>query len=79
MTGSGPTAATGRPDEPRVGWRLPAPATLAQRAAGVAGVHDKHAGEMVFDRECRVANDPHGEERRALAAIRAKNHVRSND
>ena len=27
---------------------------------------------MVFDRECRVANDPHGEERRAMAAIRTK-------
>ena len=25
---------------------------------------------MVFDNECRVVNDPHGEERRALAALR---------
>ncbi len=27
---------------------------------------------MVFDRECRVANDPHGEERRAQAALRMR-------
>jgi len=27
---------------------------------------------MVFDRECRLVNDPHGEERRAMAALRAK-------
>jgi para-nitrobenzyl esterase len=27
---------------------------------------------MVFDRECRVVNDPHSEERRAMAALRVK-------
>jgi para-nitrobenzyl esterase len=27
---------------------------------------------MVFDRECRLVNDPHGEERRAVAALRSK-------
>ena len=26
---------------------------------------------MVFDRECSVVNDPYGEERRAMAALRA--------
>ena len=25
---------------------------------------------MVFDKECKVANDPHGEERKALGALR---------
>jgi para-nitrobenzyl esterase len=26
---------------------------------------------MIFDKECKVANDPHGEERKALAALRS--------
>lgn len=31
----------------------------------------KQRATMVFDNECKVVNDPHGEERQALAAIRA--------
>ncbi|NOT44299.1 MAG: carboxylesterase/lipase family protein [Acidobacteria bacterium] len=49
-------ARTGSPNHPGLpAWK---PFTASERAT------------MVFDRECRVVNDPYGEERRALAAIR---------
>jgi para-nitrobenzyl esterase len=49
-------ARTGNPNHPGLpAWK---PFTAGDRAT------------MVFDRECRLVNDPYGEERRALAAIR---------